>query len=61
MFDDLEPVKKQTADFPRNLENMSVAELTDYVAELKEEMRRVESEREKKQASLAAADSVFKS
>ena len=39
---------------------MSVAELQDYIEELNEEIRKVQSDIEKKQASQAAASDVFK-
>ena len=61
MFDDLEPVKKSSGDFPRNLENMSVDELQEYITEMRAEITRVEADIEKKKASAAAANSVFKS
>lgn len=60
MFDEELP-KKQTADFPRNLETMSVAELNDYIADLKDEITRVEADIAKKKASQDAAASIFKS
>lgn len=60
MFDE-ESTKKQTAEFPRNLENMSVAEITDYIAELKAEITRAQADSDKKQVSMSAADSIFKS
>ena len=60
MFDeDLEPRKQKSA--PKNLENMSVDELEEYIEELKAEIVRVEDDIDKKKGSLAAADSVFKS
>ena len=60
MFDEELP-KLKTAEFPRNLENMSVDELSDYITELKEEITRVEEDMAKKKASSDAADSIFKS
>lgn len=60
MFDDDLP-KPKTSEFPRNLDGMSVSELEEYVAELKEEITRVQADMAKKQASSAAADSFFKS
>lgn len=59
MFDDLEPVKKNDGAFPRNLENMSVDELQNYIAELRIEIERAEIDIEKKKASVAAAAAVF--
>lgn len=45
--------------FPRDLEKLSVAELQDYVQELKDELKRVEADIAAKQAQKDAADSVF--
>lgn len=59
--DDLEPRKAMTVTLPRNLENMSVAELEEYIEELNAEIGRVEADIEQKNASKEAADSVFKS
>ena len=60
MFDDDLPAKP-VADFPRNLENMSVEEIQNYIADLKVEITRAENDIQSKQASMAAADSIFKS
>lgn len=60
MFDEERP-KKKTAEFPRNLENMSVGELDGYIEELHAEIQRAQSDIAKKKASQAAAASVFKS
>lgn len=60
MFDEELP-KPKTAEFPRNLENMSVSELEDYITELKEEIGKAEADITKKKASQDAAASVFKS
>lgn len=60
MFDDDLP-KKTSADFPRNLENMSVSELEEYVQELDTEKERVKINIEQKKASQAAASDIFKS
>ena len=61
MVFDLEeaPRKKEGGDFPRNLEKMSVAELKDYIQELKAEILRVEADMDKKESSKSLADSVF--
>ena len=61
MFDDLDLPKKSAGDFPRDLENMSVAELEEYIAELKAEITRAEGDIDKKKASSDAAAAVFKS
>lgn len=60
MFDEELP-KPKTAEFPRNLENMSVSELEDYIEELKEEIGKAEADIAKKKASQDAAASAFKS
>ncbi|MAF97857.1 MAG: DUF1192 domain-containing protein [Micavibrio sp.] len=60
MFDDELP-KKKNQEFPMNLDGVSVAELKDYIADLKSEITRVEADIERKNASALAADSFFKS
>ena len=59
MFDDdLEPQKQLTNI--KNLEPMSLDELTYYIEELKEEIIRTEGEILRKKASMDAASLVFK-
>lgn len=60
MFDEDLPRKKPEGTFPRNLENMSVHELEEYIQALKAEIERVESDIAKKRASQEAASSIFK-
>ena len=60
MFDDLPLPKKDTNDFPRNLENMSINELEAYIKELQGEISRVQTDIAGKKASQEAAASVFK-
>jgi len=60
MFDEELP-KKTVSEFPRDLEQLSVAELRDYVAELEAEIVRVKADIDSKEASKNAADSFFKS
>ena len=60
MFDEDLPKKKPEGEFPRNLENMSVGELEDYIADLQAEIKRVEADMKKKKESHAAAASIFK-
>lgn len=60
MFDE-DDVKKTSAEFPRNLESLSVAELDDYIGDLKGEISRAEADKEKKQSSQDAAAAFFKS
>ncbi len=59
MFDEDLP-KKKTAEFPRNLETLSIAELNAYIQDLKDEITRVEQDALKKKASQDAAASIFK-
>lgn len=59
MFDDDLPVKK-TTEFLRNLDNLSVDELEEYIQEMKVEIERVQVDIEKKKASANAADAFFK-
>lgn len=59
MFDDLPKPKKYT-QFPCDLTDMSVAEIEDYIGELKSEVIRAEQDIEKKKGSAAAAESLFK-
>jgi uncharacterized small protein (DUF1192 family) len=45
MFDEeMLPKKKKTAEFPRNLVDMSIAELEEYISEMKGEIARVEGD-----------------
>ena len=60
MFDDDLP-KPKTNEFPRNLENLSISDLQDYIEELKTEITRAEQDITRKKASPDAATSVFKS
>lgn len=60
MFDEDLP-KPKTNEFPRNLESLSVADLDEYITELREEIARVEDDKAKKQASQDAAVAIFKS
>ncbi len=57
--DDLEPKKKSEKVY-RVLDDLSVDELQDYIAEMKEEIARVEAEIEKKTGHRSAADALFR-
>ena len=60
MFDEeLDPRTKRPK--LRNLDNMSVDELEEYIRQLKEEIARVEENVNKKKAYKDAASSFFKS
>jgi uncharacterized small protein (DUF1192 family) len=59
MFDDdLPPRKKEVA--PKNLTDMGIVELEEYIVELKAEIVRTEKEIEKKKVIRDRAASVFK-
>lgn len=58
-IEDLEPRKAKPQ--PKNLDPMSVEELTDYIADLKSEIARVEEKIAAKRAHLNAASGFFKS
>lgn len=58
MFEDLPTPKSE--NFPRNLENLSVKELEEYILELESEIVRARDDIKKKNASQDAANSFFK-
>ena len=58
-IDDLEPVKKPT-DTWRNLEDMSIDALHQYIAELEHEIERVRADIKGKEAARAGAEQFFK-
>ncbi len=58
MFDDELP-KPKTGEFPKNLEGLSIDELTEYIEELRMEIIRAEEDVEAKKLSADAASSVF--
>ena len=57
-MDDLEPRKANPVK--RNLEEMSIADLNEYIQEMKEEIVRVQKAIEKKENARSGAESVFK-
>lgn len=60
MFNDENfPVKKNVS-FPRPLDEMSLAELQDYIHDLEEEIERVKDNMRRKKASHDVADDFFK-
>ncbi len=61
MFDEEDPREKETNTLNRNLEPLSVHELTEYIQELKAEIKRVEADIKNKDDVFNAANSVFKS
>jgi uncharacterized small protein (DUF1192 family) len=54
------PKPKRSHEIGQDLSLLSVGELNERIALLKEEIGRLEAERDRKQASKSAADSVFK-
>ena len=57
-IDDLDP-KKNTPS-PKNLEEMSIESLGEYIAELESEIARASQTIKMKQDALAGAESIFK-
>ncbi len=57
--DDL-PKAKAEEVFPRNITDLSISDLKDYICDLEEEITRVKADIEKKKASQDAAASFFK-
>jgi uncharacterized small protein (DUF1192 family) len=57
--DETDPKTKKPK--PRLLDNLSVPELRDYIAQLKSEIARAEADIQKKEKHKAAADALFKS
>jgi len=56
--DDLEPKKKSVA--PKNLDELSIEALHEYIAELEDEIARVRSSIQAKEAARAGAEAFFK-
>jgi len=56
--EDLEPRKKKVA--PRELDSLSIEELSDYIGEMEAEIARVKAKISAKQAHLSGAASLFK-
>ena len=57
-LDDLDPRQKKPK--PRNLDDLNIEDLQEYVAVLKAEIERVEAKIKAKQSHAAAAASFFK-
>jgi uncharacterized small protein (DUF1192 family) len=57
-LEDLEPLKQTPK--PKDLDNLGVEELEDYLAELEAEMARVRDKIETKKAYLSGAADLFK-
>lgn len=56
--DDLEPQKKKPA--PKNLDEMSIEALKDYIADLRAEIHRAEEKIAAKEGARKGAESFFK-
>lgn len=56
--EDLEPRKKKVQ--PRELDSLSIEELTDYIGEMETEIARVKAKIAAKRAHLSGAASLFK-
>ena len=60
MDDDLLPKKKTVHEIGQDLSLLSIGELTDRIAQLKEEIARLEAAKASKSATRTAADQFFK-
>ena len=56
--EELEPKKKKPA--PRNLDDLGIAELNDYIAELQSEIERTRGAIARKQGHKSGAEAFFK-
>jgi uncharacterized small protein (DUF1192 family) len=56
--EDTDPKTKKAK--PRQLDNMSVPELRDYVRQMQDEIARVEAEIQKKEKHKSAMDALFR-
>ncbi len=59
--EELEPKKKKSFEIGEDLSALSLNELEELIATLKDEISRIEQAIDAKQSSKQAADSVFKS
>ena len=57
-LDDLDPRQKKTQ--PKNLDDLNIEDLREYIAVLKREIERVEAKLSAKQSHATAAASIFK-
>jgi uncharacterized small protein (DUF1192 family) len=60
MDDDLLPKKKTLHEIGQDLSLLSIGELTERIAQLKEEIARLEAAKASKSAGRTAADQFFK-
>jgi uncharacterized small protein (DUF1192 family) len=59
-FDEEAPRKKRIHEIGQDLSLLSVDELSERIAQLKDEIRRLEAERAAKDATRSAADALFR-
>lgn len=59
-FDEDRPVKKTVHEIGQDLSILSVGDLDDRIALLRQEILRLEADRQKKQAGRSAADNLFR-
>ncbi|WP_420961366.1 DUF1192 domain-containing protein [Brucella sp. IR073] len=60
LFDDELPVRKTNHEIGQDLSLLSVAELEERIAALRVEIERLEADRDRKDASKAAAEALFR-
>ena len=60
MDEDLPPKKKTIHEIGQDLSLLSIGELTERIAQLKEEIARLEAAKASKSATRTAADAFFK-
>ncbi|GGA95710.1 hypothetical protein GCM10011491_25040 [Brucella endophytica] len=60
LFDDELPVRKTIHEIGQDLSLLSVAELEERIAALRAEIERLEADRDRKGASKAAAEALFR-
>jgi uncharacterized small protein (DUF1192 family) len=59
-FDEDRPIRKIAHEIGQDLSMLSVGDIDERIALLKEEITRLEADRQNKQAGRSAADSLFR-
>jgi uncharacterized small protein (DUF1192 family) len=59
-FDEDRPIRKIAHEIGQDLSMLSVGDLDDRIALLRQEITRLEADRQKKQAGRSAADNLFR-
>jgi uncharacterized small protein (DUF1192 family) len=59
-FDEERPIRKTAHEIGQDLSILSVDDLDDRIALLRQEIARLEADRQKKQADRSAADNLFR-